>query len=304
MASMVDRRTGPPVCSGNRLRLRGSVAVITQPRPNPDPMPLARPSPAVPSRVGRIFRTAREVWAFGLAASVRLWRALRSGERGEPRRFPAPDATSPPWYRPGTSDLRVFRQIFFKREYRCLDDLHDARLVVDCGANVGYASVYFLSRFPNAEVYAIEPDAGNAAFARRNLAPYGGRVRLREAAVWSAPGSLRIERKGLGSEWGIEVRPCDVDEGDVEAIDLSSVIAELGNRRISILKIDIEGAEAEVFRDGPPPWLALVDAIVIELHGPACEAAFLRCVPESEWDISACDELTVCRRRAGAGRGK
>ena len=47
-----------------------------------------------------------------------------------------------------TSDLGVFRQIFIDREYRCLDDVQEPRLIVDCGANVGYASAYFLARHP------------------------------------------------------------------------------------------------------------------------------------------------------------
>src|ERR1700733_12545752 len=42
--------------------------------------------------------------------------------------------------RAGTSDQRVFNQIFVKREYQCLDDVASADLILDCGANVGYSS--------------------------------------------------------------------------------------------------------------------------------------------------------------------
>ncbi len=63
--------------------------------------------------------------------------------------------------RPNTSDVEVFKQIFAWREYRCLDDVHDASLIIDCGANVGYSAVYFLTRYPNARVIAVEPDADN-----------------------------------------------------------------------------------------------------------------------------------------------
>jgi hypothetical protein len=43
----------------------------------------------------------------------------------------------------GSSDLHVFRQIFVEREYGCLDDLADVRLIIDCGANAGYSSGSF-----------------------------------------------------------------------------------------------------------------------------------------------------------------
>ena len=54
-------------------------------------------------------------------------------------------------------------------EYEPLDDLDDIRLVVDCGANVGYASAYFLSHFPQARVIAVEPDDQKFEALRRNL---------------------------------------------------------------------------------------------------------------------------------------
>src|SRR4051812_39387542 len=76
--------------------------------------------------------------------------------------------------RKGSSDRDVFRQIFVEREYACLDDLSDVDLVLDCGANVGYSSAYFLDRFPTCHVIAVEPDPENYALLEENLAPYRG----------------------------------------------------------------------------------------------------------------------------------
>ena len=67
----------------------------------------------------------------------------------------ARDADHPLRCRAGSSDLSVFRQIFLEREFGCLDDIEDARLVVDCGANVGYSAAYFLSRFPTTDIIAV-----------------------------------------------------------------------------------------------------------------------------------------------------
>src|SRR6476469_2925625 len=62
--------------------------------------------------------------------------------------------------RGGSSDGQVFHQIFVEREYRCIDHLTDVRTIIDAGANVGYSSAYFLTRWPRAKVIALEPDPG------------------------------------------------------------------------------------------------------------------------------------------------
>src|SRR5258708_3201242 len=52
--------------------------------------------------------------------------------------------------RPNSSDFRVFQQVFFARQYSCLDSVNEPELILDCGANTGYTATYFLTRFPEA----------------------------------------------------------------------------------------------------------------------------------------------------------
>lgn len=66
---------------------------------------------------------------------------------------------------------------------------------------------------------------------------------------------------------------------------------------MSILKIDIESAEDELFRSElAPAWLHKVDNRVIEPHNPECEAVFHRAIRAEAFNVSTCDELTVCCR--------
>ena len=96
-------------------------------------------------------------------------------------------AKYPLYCRPRTTDVQVFSQIFVGREYRCLDDIRHAEFIVDCGANVGYSSAYFMSAYEDAHVIAIEPDPGNFDALVRNLQPFGDRVQAIRSAVWPEP---------------------------------------------------------------------------------------------------------------------
>ncbi len=248
-------------------------------------------------------RKLRSVRNLGVvpAAINALQRWRYSGARSKrPFRLYARYAKHPLRCRPGTSDVNVFSQIFAGREYRCLDDIREARLIIDCGANVGYSSAYFLTRYPEAQVIAIEPDRENYALLEVNVAPYGPRCRTVCSGVWSHKTGLVIsdEPSGDGREWARTVKEAAPNQAAVamEAVDIGSLLEESGHDRISILKIDIEGSEAEVFASNYENWLTRVDNLVIELHGKRCEAVFGSAIKDEGFILSRCDELTVCKR--------
>src|SRR5205823_6224497 len=70
-------------------------------------------------------------------------------------------------------------------------------LIVDAGANIGAASLWFARMFPDAIIAAVEPEPGNAAVLRRNIE---GRpnIRLFEAAIGGEPGFVDIHAESLG----------------------------------------------------------------------------------------------------------
>ncbi len=189
-----------------------------------------------------------------------------------------------------STDAEVFGQVLVDEDYAAVAD-GSAKLIVDCGANIGLTSAYLLSRLPQARVIAIEPFPANAEMCRRNLAPYGGRATVIEAAVWSRCTWLVLDHTE-GNEWGVQVRPARAGEtGMIEAIDLPS----LGLDRIDILKIDIEGSEADLFAEGTARWLPIVSNIAIELHGVECERRFQEAMADYHYSLSRSGELTVCR---------
>jgi FkbM family methyltransferase len=212
----------------------------------------------------------------------------------------ARDASFPLHCRVGTSDVEVFRQIFVEREYASIADLNKPRTLIDCGANVGFASAWFLSRYPTLQSIAVEPDSANAVLLRKNLAPFGARATVHERGIWSRTTGLNLVRGEFrdGREWAIQVRESQPNETpDLLAIDLASLIDEAGVVCVDILKVDIEGAEGEVFKGPIQDWLDRVRNLVIEVHSDELAKVVDAALPEAEFARSFAGELTYYRRR-------
>ena len=193
--------------------------------------------------------------------------------------------------RAGT-DLAVLRQMLVKEEYGPVSSLRRIRLIVDCGANIGLSSYYLLHRYPEARVIAVEPDEANCALCRRNLAAFGERAIVMQAAVWRENRRLRIAPASRSrGAWALRVEPDD--EGPVEGLTLVEILRRAGQTGpVDLLKIDIEGAETEVFR-GSPEWLRITRNIAIELHGEDARDTFVHALDGYRYEQRNCDEITV-----------
>jgi FkbM family methyltransferase len=199
----------------------------------------------------------------------------------------------------GSSDIEVFSQIFVVDEYSCVSDIDSPGLIFDLGANVGYSSAYFLTKFPMANVVAVEPDPANFEVCLRNLTPYGDRVKAVCGAVWSSRSKLALSRGtfGDGREWATQVREIEGKDAleEVEGWDIPSLLNLAGGEQIDLLKVDIEGSEIDLFGPQSLAWLPKVRNICIELHGPGCEDVFFHAVRGFDYQLVRFGELTVCK---------
>lgn len=195
--------------------------------------------------------------------------------------------------RAGTSDMAVFGQVFLERQYDGLP-VRDPRVIVDAGANVGLASLFFLRKYPNARVIALEPDPENLPVAEENLRPYRDRCVLLPGALWSAGTELAIKRSR--DHWATQVVADSAAEGKVTAYSLADLTRMFDLPAIDLLKVDIEGAEAEVFGAGGPAVLDGVRCCAIELHGTACRDAFFAAARKHPFRFYEQGELTVAWR--------
>lgn len=210
---------------------------------------------------------------------------------------------SPLCCRAGTSDIDVFKHMFVVREYECLEFLESPGLIIDCGANAGFSSACLLSLFPQTRVVSVEPDPGNFAMLRKNTAAFGDRCQPVHAGIWSKSCGLKFSEEvfGDGREWAVSVREAKEGEtADVEAVDIPALLQLSKGERIALLKVDIEGSEAELFGPSSSDWLPLVDNIIIELHGSECSQLYLKAVEQAGFQSKVVGGLTLSTRVAAS----
>jgi FkbM family methyltransferase len=178
----------------------------------------------------------------------------------------------------GTTDASAYENVIALAEYAA--DLSPApEYIVDCGANVGYSSLYFAARYPSARIIAIEPDASNFEVLEQNVQDVPTIAPVR-AAIWNVSKKLALADGGVG-HWGMRVAfggddQVPEDSDLVEGVTIPKLMSRYSFPRIDLLKVDIEGAELELFSE-QPQWLERVKVIAIELHDrfrPGCAETF------------------------------
>jgi FkbM family methyltransferase len=160
----------------------------------------------------------------------------------------------------------LYSEIFVNREYDIRTDRPDP-LIVDCGANIGMAVLFFKTQYPRARVIAFEPFPPAFQALKSNVeanrladVEVHNKALAREAGALdfffdeSNPGSLMMS---VRPEWG------HANKISVPAVRLSTYITS----EVDFLKIDVEGAEQEIIADlVDAKKIRLVKSIAIEYH--------------------------------------
>lgn len=177
--------------------------------------------------------------------------------------------------RAGDSDMGAVRQVFGSQEYdlsfhkaawkRVTDAYAEiirtggVPVIVDAGANIGAATIWYKHRFPEAAVVAIEPDPSNARLTRENIAGLDN-VHLLEAAVGGETGYVSLF--GPGESWAIQTERA---ETGIRIVTIDEAVAMVPNGVPFIAKIDIEGFEKDLFASNID-WIPKFASVVIEPH--------------------------------------
>jgi FkbM family methyltransferase len=140
--------------------------------------------------------------------------------------------------------------------------------IIDAGANIGLATFFFKRAYKDCRLELIEPNPVLCDVLQTNLDRNGfNDVRLHRAALYDRAGRLpfHLSRQEDPASTLIAARaPRDAELIDVETLDIRSFLTE----PVSLLKLDIEGAEAIVL-NAAADLLHNCAAIYCETHALA-----------------------------------
>ncbi len=180
--------------------------------------------------------------------------------------------------RDGTTDIDVLRQVFqhgdydltrYRWHYARLVERHDHLLasgkepiIIDAGANIGAASIFFTDLFPEARIIAIEPEPANAECCRNNCRQIE-KVMVYEAAIGSVGGAITLTNPN-GQAWAPRTERSASGDG-IDVVTIPDLVSSVENGALLIVKIDIEGFESDLFTSNLD-WIDAAQVIIVEVH--------------------------------------
>ena len=163
-------------------------------------------------------------------------------------------------YRLNAGDLQSIREVWIDSVY----DVSSAKrvaVVVDLGAHIGLTSLWLSVRYPDAVFIAVEPSHANAALLNANFSQnkINGHVMRAAISDWDGCGLFAdAPQSNLG-------RLSQAGDAGVVVMSCESLLRMFQVDRVSVLKMDVEGAERNILLHSGS-WLAQVDCIVAEFH--------------------------------------
>jgi FkbM family methyltransferase len=218
--------------------------------------------------------------------------------RGTPWRLTLRPLDAPVYIRPSTSDYYVLRDLFEDQEYGFVEqfDLPANATIVDLGGNIGLSVRWFLARYPDARITVVEPDRANLELLKMNCrdSVASGRVVPIQAFAAANDGKADIDRTDLA--WGFKKREPGASSRVspqtelIPCVSMPTLLQTAGFDQVDLLKVDIEGAERELF-DDCRHWIGRVRNIAVETHAPYTVDDLYNALRRNDWPFDILHEI-------------
>lgn len=235
---------------------------------------------------------------FGVKEGLVIFIKIMMSKKNETICFSSKKFSNKVEIRKFTSDLPIFYQVFGELQYDINFFLkYKPTRIIDAGSNVGYSCLYFATAFPESKIVGIEPEKRNFTQLKNNTIAYKN-ITLYNAALWHETTMLKIKDD---KDWSasFEVQKSEANEGDLKSVTISQVMDAAKFDEIDILKIDIEGAEYQLFLNNPEIWLEKTRCLIIELHDQLMHGTskvFFSAMANYDWTTYIKGENIICFR--------
>ena len=156
--------------------------------------------------------------------------------------------------------IGMLNEIFVKKNYM-FEANNNRPIIIDCGANIGLATIFFKQLYPKSKIICFEPDPQLFKMLKFNLMQFNyNDIDIYNCAIWTANKTLIFEND---QSWGGKI----VNNSSKKTINVSALdFKKFVNQKVDFLKIDIEGAEYEVLKDSMSLIINNVENIFFEYH--------------------------------------
>lgn len=162
-------------------------------------------------------------------------------------------------------DAEVFDYVFVEKYHRPDRTIASASpVILDLGVNIGLSAVDLKQAYPQATVYGYELDRDNFRLAEKNCRGLRG-VHLYNKAVWKDSRGIKYKKSGQADAYKVDSGVSGQEMVEAPSISMGDIISEHGLSKVDYVKMDIEGAEYEVFQNDLG-WLDITEQIKIEVH--------------------------------------
>lgn len=172
---------------------------------------------------------------------------------------------------PNTQEFHQLKREIFSQHIYYLDDELEAPTIIDAGAHIGLATLYFKSMWPDAQILAIEPNPVSREYLELNLEQNQIQsVTIEPVALSTRAGEETLYVDASGDEWQstASFHPAawtNTQPGEPITV-ATQALSHYLTRPVDILKMDIEGVEERVLL-AAGPTIRQVAHLFIEFHG-------------------------------------
>lgn len=150
--------------------------------------------------------------------------------------------------------------------------------VIDLGANIGIFTILAGIKARQGRVIALEPENQNYQFLCDNILSNSfSNIEPHQLAISRINGLVDLYVGNPGNNTILIKHQGKLARNEtlkVEGVSMNGLIAKFHLDEINFLKIDVEGAEFQIFEDDS--WLAKVQKIAMEVHPDAGDPSMIR----------------------------